>query len=306
MGDHPLFHNGSTAKLFPAISALSPDRISAMYGVPPVDRRIELEQETLYHEPATVIAANYAFREVSSPVREQMRTKLSSRGGTSSLQVSNNGRIPLSTPTNRGRIGETSSGYQPPSPYNYTHSRPSTATVTATTRPVPFISGGNPKIARSQISSQERISSIFTGFDVDEDIKQKKIRELNESITQQMKICCLTPNILREGGLASSASSPRPGTNGSNDSTLRSGSGRSQSTRSSPRKGRVGVAAQLSAEDDLLTSVKSSFRPFSRGTVGEAQESLVRKNYLNNGDNDTAWSIKSLEAQRIKNGRHRM
>ena len=319
MGDHPLFHNGSTAKMFPAISELPSDRISDLYNVKPVNKQEEYEQETLFHEPLTQVAANYTFRDVDSPVRDQMRQKIGAHHMASTPNSSPFGS-PLSI---KGRVGDTTN--------RTTHvsgsSRPGTAN-SSIPRPPPFLSGGNPKLARDQISSKDRTTSMFIGFDVDEGIKQDKLHRQYDSQYQQMKICCLTPSVLREV----KGSFSRPGTGGSGFSQSPSSPNYSGSPRSQNGGGRPGTASESGnyrsagsgrlgsrgggsingtaprqngglSEDEVLSSLHSSFRPFSRGTVPGAQESLERKCYLNSGDNDTAWSIRSLESHRIKNSR---
>ena len=42
--EHPLFRRGHTAKLFPALAAVKDDEVAGMFGLPPVDRRLQKEQ----------------------------------------------------------------------------------------------------------------------------------------------------------------------------------------------------------------------------------------------------------------------
>jgi hypothetical protein len=51
MGDHPLFHNASTAKRFPDISSVPPDELASLFNVDPVDKEMVAAEELMFHEP---------------------------------------------------------------------------------------------------------------------------------------------------------------------------------------------------------------------------------------------------------------
>ena len=84
-GNHVLFHNNSTSKLFPQLAALSQEQLSTMFNMPLIDREEEKLKELEFGEPHQERISNFRSQAAPSPFftgAEGSSMKQQTAGGT--------------------------------------------------------------------------------------------------------------------------------------------------------------------------------------------------------------------------------
>lgn len=191
MGDHTLFHNGATARMFPALGKMSTQQLSELFGVPEVDREAERLAEIRFSEQYNGRRAS--FRSFDAPVRDEQQNKIIARGGIVSTAFSNDSRPPTASNTLRSSSSRPRTAA---SSATLRSSRPPTAgTVTEdglyltnTIR----LHGAKQFKVHNELSAKTSIvndiPSLCIGFDVDETIHADSVRRANEAKAKQTRI----------------------------------------------------------------------------------------------------------------------
>lgn len=354
MGDHTLFHNGSTARMFPALSRLKPAELGEMFGVPPADKEAERYEEVMFSEPYAPVPLR--FRPVDAPVRDEQQNRIIARGGIVSTSFTNEYNLggangngsgnnsPQRRPGTGGGGGLSSAstpqtpdghgGHNPNDPlkaYPLLHAgRPAGSGGNAVYHSETIRLHGSARFkvttpADAKVAIVNTVPSLNIGFDVDETLRRARNEAAAEDRFKQCLIASRIPTAppihrtrpassstrrgVGSGGIGSSSSysspseaaaaatsshsgrTPADGRIGSGNSSNR-GRPPSSSTLSSTKKQKAKSIEELKQEYPNL-----AHRPFSRGTVGMAQQRLTTDWYLNNGPSPIADAIRGMKEQ---------
>eukprot|EP00744_Colponema_vietnamica_P020735 GILI01029511.1.p1 GENE.GILI01029511.1~~GILI01029511.1.p1 ORF type:complete len:287 (+),score=59.89 GILI01029511.1:64-924(+) len=187
MGDHTLFHNGATARMFPALGKMSNQQLSEMFAVPEVDRTSERLAEVRFAEQYN--DRRMSFRTYDAPVRDEQQNKIIAKGGIVSSTFSNGSRPPTASNTLQ------SSG-KPKTASNY-NSRPPTAGGITTDEGLYFtntiqLHGNKQFKIQTETSAKDALAntipSLCIGFDVDETLHTDTVRRAKEARAKQTRI----------------------------------------------------------------------------------------------------------------------